>query len=176
MNPEYVDIPEPLKGFDSVKIKEILKKLEIYRNAFSKIDDMLKLEYSFSKFWNLCENPKPFVYYIKNKVYITRDSNLIEKLKEVIKLKEKSAMVFVDEVPERHGGRTGYDIEAMLVQIPDGKAWKVGSKDYPSVATVREYVKKNHAKDYDAVQRTDNGAKFLFVSKIPQTQKPTKTK
>lgn len=82
--------------------------------------------------------------------------------------KEKAKMVFVDEIPEQHrGGRSGYNFEGLLSQIPEGKAWKIGEKDKPSIATVREYVKK-HAEGYDAVQRTIDGKRYLFVSKIPE--------
>ena len=80
--------------------------------------------------------------------------------------KEKSKMVFVDEIPERKGGRIGYDFELMLKLIPEGKAWKIGVKDYPSITTVRSYVKKHLAKEYDTVQRTEDEKRFLYVSKI----------
>lgn len=85
--------------------------------------------------------------------------------------KEKSQMVFVDEVPEMHkGGRAGYNIQEMLDKIPQGKAWVVTEGDYPAIATVREWIKKNAKDKYNAVQRTGKDAKVhLYVTaKTPE--------
>ena len=165
----FVDIPKTTDM--TLHYQELFDFLKRHR----KDDD--GLDYSILKFKEFWENLDNFgckeYIFISTKLINNRLVNRVQS-RMVIKCiggecmpKEKSKMVFVDEIPERNAGRTGYDFDGLLNQIPEGKAWKVGEKDYPSIATVRAYVRK-HAKEYDAVQRTEDGKRFLFVSKIPE--------
>lgn len=127
---------------------------------------------NFKRFWENIDNfgCKEYVFirakFINNRVVYTEQERFkIKCMGGEYMSKEKPKMIFVDKVPTKHGGRGGYDIEAMLKQIPEGKYWKVSSEDHPSIATIREYIKKNEL-PYEAVQRTENTKVFLFVSKV----------
>jgi hypothetical protein len=87
--------------------------------------------------------------------------------------KEKPKMVFVEKtaIPIKKAGKIGFDWEGLFSQIPDTKAWKIIEGDSPSIASVRDAVKKHNKTNkvkYDAVQRTENGKSALYVSRIPE--------
>lgn len=156
---------------DVSDIPKIITYEDLYSNPIHK---PVSFEYiDLGVFWENLDNfgCKDYLFYSKT---LIRGNALILLRKIRIKCvggeymaKQKNKMVFVDEVPTKHGGRQGYDFGAMLNQIPEGKAWKIGEKDHPSIATVRDYIKKHQEGKYDAVQRTVGSEKYLYVSKIP---------
>lgn len=160
---KFVDISEiPLFSYD-----------EIYTDLSIKKDLLSDLDFKFRDFWENIDNFGLREYkffttnYIRGKL-ITIQLRIV-KIKCVggeYMTKQNAKMVFVDEVPIKHGGRESFDFDSMLSKIPDGKAWKISEEEHPSIATVREYIKKNKSNEFDAVQRTVEGKKYLYVSKI----------
>lgn len=161
-------------------IPELINDSKIHlRELTEKNKDLLSdINCSFSCFWENLFNFGCKEYYffttrfIKGRCITFRLRTMIIKcIGGEYMSKENPKMVFVDDVPQKHGGRESFDFDSMLKQIPEGKKWKIGENDHPSIATVREYIKKNKSSEFNAVQRTVEGKKYLYVFRVPKKEK-----
>lgn len=85
----------------------------------------------------------------------------------------KMTFVATGEVPKRKG-REGTNWSNVLSQIPEGMTWKLpeDNKDY-KLSTVKQGVKEynksvegTNKPQYEAVQRTIEGKKYLYITQL----------
>jgi len=161
---EYINIPEPLKGFDSEKTKILIEK--IHKEKWKLYLKNNPLQLFFKEFWNLCENPIPVVFKYKNRYLITRDTNKIKEVKELAK-DEQMSFVDVIAIPIKHGGRQSKDWLSIFAKIPVGKAWTPKVK---GVQTIREAINKLVKEkqlvdgEFEVMQRTVGKEVVVYVA------------